>query len=151
MATAPAAFLALGLCSVHWLEGALPALLAAEQTTVLGGNCLLHFDVRSDNLCLAGDRLVLVDWNWACVGNGRMDVAGWLSSLHAEGGPRPEEILPDEPGFAAFLSGCWAWRAGLPPPVPGSPVRAVQLRQLRAALPWAVRELGLEPLDGPAA
>ena len=150
VASAPATFLALGLCSHHWLERALPTLLAAEQTAVLTGDSFLHFDVRSDNLCLAGDRLVLVDWNWACRGNARADVAGWLPSLHTEGGLRPEQILPDEPGFAALLSGSWAERAGLPPPVPGSPVRMVQLRQLRAALPWAARALGLPPLDGPA-
>jgi thiamine kinase-like enzyme len=53
---------------------------------------LLHFDVRSDNVCFAGDRAVLVDWNWAAIGNPVMDVAARLPSLHAEGGPPPEEI-----------------------------------------------------------
>jgi hypothetical protein len=23
-------------------------------------------DVRSDNLCVSGDRAILIDWNWAC-------------------------------------------------------------------------------------
>jgi hypothetical protein len=151
VAMQPAPFLSLQLCSPRWLERALPALLAAERTAVLAGDDLLHFDVRSDNLCLTGDRVVLVDWNWACRGNARADVAGWLPSLHAEGGPLPDEILPDEPGFAALLSGTWAARAGLPPPFSGSVARTVQFSQLRVALPWAARAIGLPPLDGPAA
>ena len=150
VATAPDAFLGLALCSPQWLERALSALLAAEQAAVLEGDNLLHLDVRSDNLCLASDHVVLVDWNWACRGNGRADVAWWLPSLASEGGPLPDEILPNEPAFAALLSGYWAARAGLPPPLPGSPLRATQLRQLRSALPWAARALGLPPLDGPA-
>ena len=35
-------------------------------------------------------------------GNRVMDVAGWLPSLSAEGGPAPEEILPGEPEAASF-------------------------------------------------
>ena len=49
------------------------------------------------------------------------------------------------------MSGYFAARAGLPV-IPNAPrVRAVQLAQLRTALPWAQRALGLPPLDGPQA
>jgi aminoglycoside phosphotransferase (APT) family kinase protein len=107
---------------------------------------VLHFDVRSDNLCFVGDRVVLVDWNLACVGNGRFDVAFWLPSLKLEGGPDPWHVLPDAGPLAAAVAGFFAARAGLPRP-PGAPtVREFQLAQLRVALPWAARELGLEPL-----
>ena len=34
-------------------------------------------DVRSDNLALLDGRAVLVDWNWACVGNAVVDVVAW--------------------------------------------------------------------------
>ncbi len=145
----PAPFLSLGLCSERWLAVALPMLLRAAGEADLSGASLLHFDVRSDNLCFLGDRTLLVDWNSACRGNPRVDVAAWLPSLCAEGGPEPWEIMPDEPELAALLAGYWAARAGLPPPQPGSRVRDVQLAQLRTALPWAARGLGLPQLDGP--
>lgn len=145
----PAPFLSLGLCSAAWLGAALPMLLATAGAASLAGESLLHLDVRSDNLCFVGEQVVLVDWNSACRGNARVDVAGWLPSLHAEGGPAPEAILPDEPELATLLSGYFASRAGLPPPASGSRVREVQRRQLGTALPWAVRALGLPPLDRP--
>lgn len=146
----PTALLSLGLCSAAWLEASLPALVAAEAAADLSGENLLHNDVRSDNICFVGDRAVLVDWNWACRGNPRMDIAGWLPSLAAEGGPDPMAILPDEPALAALMSGYFAARAGLPPPEGAPRVRSVQLAQLKTALPWVVASLGLRPLDGSA-
>jgi hypothetical protein len=71
-------------------------------------------------------------------------VAAWLPSLHAEGGPAPEAILPDEPEAASLIAGFFAARAGLPPPPTAPLLGEVRLRQLRAALPWAVRALGLK-------
>ncbi len=145
----PEPFLSLGLCSEAWLEAALPILIVAEADAPLAGDDLLHLDLRSDNVCFrpGTGEAVLVDWNWVCVGNRELDIAGWLSSLHSEGGPAPETILPHASGFAAILSGFWAYRAGTPPP-PGAPrVRDVQRRQILFALPWAVRALDLPPLD----
>jgi hypothetical protein len=147
VANDPAPFLSLGLCGADWLHAALPDLLAAETKAILDGNDLAHLDVRSDNLCFRDGRAVLVDWNWAMRGNGRVDVAGWLPSLHAEGGPPPEAILPHAPELAAAFAGYWAARAGKPPPFPGARVRAVQRAQLSVALPWAARALGLPPPD----
>jgi Phosphotransferase enzyme family len=144
----PQPFLSLGLCSPRWLEEAMPALLAASQNCVLAGDSFLHFDVRSDNVCFDGERVVLVDWNWAAVGNPVVDVAAWLPSLEAEGGPPPEEILPDAPEAASFVAGFFAARTGLPPPPTTPRVREVQLAQLRTALPWAARALALRAPDG---
>lgn len=145
-------FLSLGFCTKDWLHHALPALIAAEAAVDLSGNDLLHMDVRSDNLCFSGknnarqagtSRVVLVDWNWASAGNGQLEIASWLPSLHSEGGPPPEAILPNAPDLAALLAGYWAVRAGLPD-VPLAPrVRQIQKIQLRFALPWAARALGL--------
>jgi aminoglycoside phosphotransferase (APT) family kinase protein len=42
--------------------------------------------VRSDNICIGDGGATLVDWNWASVGNPRVDLAFWLPSLHFEGG-----------------------------------------------------------------
>jgi hypothetical protein len=147
----PVPFLGLGLASQDWLDAALPALQEAADSAVLEGEDVVHFDMRSDNLCFANDRCLLVDWNHVCRGNGEIDLAAWLPSLHSEGGPAPEALLPDAPHWAALVCGYFASNAGLPP-IPNAPrVRQVQLSQLRSALPWAVRALGLPPLDGPAA
>ena len=107
----------------------------------------MHFDVRSDNLCIRDGRAVLVDWNFACVGNPLADVACWFPSLHAEGGPAPEEIVPDGAAELAALLAGYFGVARRPAGDPRSPhVRTLQLRQARTALPWAARALGLPPL-----
>jgi hypothetical protein len=143
----PAPFLSLGLASDRWLAAALPRLLQVDGRKLFHGEALLHLDVRSDNLCFLGERVVLVDWNWARRGNPICDVAFWLPSLENEGGPRPESILPNAGEFAAVISGFFASKAGLPPILDAPFVRRVQLEQLRSALPWAVRALGLPPLN----
>ena len=145
----PQPFLALGICSSAWLEEHLPTLADASASAEIGGDSLLHFDVRSDNLCLRGDRAVFVDWNNACVGNAVLDTAAWLPSLQNEGGPSPDEILPDEtaglPQLASLLAGYFSARAGLSP-IPQAPhARPLQLAQSRTSLPWAARLLGLPP------
>jgi hypothetical protein len=140
----PAPLLSTGVVDRPWLNAALPVLLATADACRLDGDELLHLDVRSDNICFRADgSAVLVDWNLAVVGNSRLDIAAWLPTLVAEGGPAPEAILPDAGPEAAFVSGFFAARAGQPP-IPDAPaIRPLQLEQLRHALPWACRELGL--------
>jgi hypothetical protein len=149
VAEEPAQFLSLGLCSENWLEAAIPILMAAEKDAVLEGEELLHLDVRSDNICFAGKRAVLVDWNHASIGgNARLDVVAWMPSLQSEGGPEPDSLVSGDAELIALVAGYFAHRAGLPP-VEGAPgVRGVQLSQLRSALPWVARALGLPPPDG---
>jgi hypothetical protein len=142
-----APFLSTRLAGETWLGRALPRLLAAEAAFPLDGEALLHLDVRSDNLCLRGDRAILVDWNHACRGNPELDLAFWLPSLELEGGPPPESMVPGVPNAAAVVSGYFAARAGLPP-VPNAPgVRPIQLAQLGPALAWVSRALGLDRPD----
>lgn len=151
IAADPREFLSLGICSPVWLERCLPALIASEVegAAALDGGSLLHFDVRSDNMCFAGERTLLVDWNLACIGNPLFDVAAWLPSLEYEGGPKPEEVSTESSVFAGLLSGYFASHAGLPS-IPDAPfVRRVQREQLSTALPWAVRVLGLPAMDEP--
>jgi thiamine kinase-like enzyme len=144
VAADPEPFLALGLCSRRWLEGALPKLSAAAKEAKLGGDVLVHTDIRSDNLAFVDGEARLVDWNWACAGDEKLDLACWLPSLAAEGGPPPESLMPEGGGeLAAMLAGVWAAGAGIPPPPTAPGVRAAQIAQLRVALPWAARELGL--------
>jgi len=149
--TDPEDFLSVGVASRSWLQQCLPSLREASDEAPFAGESLVHFDVRSDNLCFRGEHCLLVDWNHASRGNRDLDLVTWLPSLEAEGGPPPETFYSDGGLFAAWMSGYWAWGVGKPPP-PGAPrLREIQLAQLRSALPWAVRALGLPPLDGPNA
>lgn len=147
VAAGPEPFLALGLCSAEWLEAALPLLLSATAACRLEGDAFLHLDVRSDNVCLRGNEAVLVDWNWAAIGNPDLDLVAWLPSLRLEGGPEPWELVPDSGGLAPLMAGFFASLAGLPPPDTAPNVREIQRRQAEVALPWAARELGLPPPD----
>ena len=148
IAADPTPFLSLGLATERWLDAALPALLDRECPAELAGNDLLHFDVRSDNMCFANDRALLVDWNAVHRGNRLFDVAAWLPSLVAEGGPRPEDVSAEASIFAPALAGYFCARAPLPL-IPDAPlVRRVQLQQAVTSLPWAARSLGLPTPDG---
>jgi hypothetical protein len=137
-------FLSLGLCTAEWLERALPVLRHAAETAPIEGDTLIHLDVRSDNIALTDRGAVLVDWNFAHRGNSDFDLAAWLPSLHVEGGPPPDELLPAAGGHAAALAGFWGARAGLPPPPTAPRVRKIQRDQLEVALDWSCRALDLE-------
>ena len=150
VASNPQPFLGLGLVTPGWLESALPTLIEHEFPREVEGSALVHFDVRSDNLCIRPDRALLVDWNWIVRGNPLFDVAAWLPSLAHEGGPMPEAVKPEAGVFAAALAGYFCSRAP-EPIIPDAPhVRRVQREQAATALPWAARWLGLPPPDGPA-
>jgi hypothetical protein len=145
IAADPEPFLALGLCSDSWLDASLPTLIEASAAAPLPGESLVHMDVRSDNLCFLDGGAIVIDWNHARIANADLDIACWLPSLHAEGGPPPESILPDAPGLAAWVAGFFCAHAG-GGPLPEAPhVRPLQLMQSRTALPWAARALGLPP------
>jgi Phosphotransferase enzyme family len=146
IASDPEPFLSLGLVSRDWLAAALPLLLDAAAAAPLGGDSVVHCDVRSDNLCLREGRAVLFDWNHASCGNPAFDVAFWLPSLTLEGGPDPRGVSRDADGLAVVVAGFFAAQAGLPPPAGAPRVRGFQLAQLEVALPWACGVLGL-PLD----
>jgi hypothetical protein len=143
----PSGFLSLGLATDDWVQRCVPGLREAARGANYEGNDFLHMDVRSDNLCLTDDRVVFVDWNWAVRGPRELDLACWLSALRLEGGPLPEEIAPGLSAYAAGICGFFARQAPLPPPEGAPTVRRFQLRQLRIALPWACRELGLPQPD----
>ncbi len=146
VAADPEPFLALGLADAGWLDAALPALIRYEGRCPTAGDSLTHCDLRSDNICVTKERAVFVDWNSACLSNPRLDLGFWLPSLAYESGVEPEKILPDAPEVAAWVSGFFAARAGLPQIADAPRVRSVQRRQLETALPWAARALGLPPL-----
>ena len=129
----PEPFLALGLCSLEWLRRALPALLEAELEAELDGDQLVHLDVRSDNVCIRDGRAILIDWNWACVGNAAIEFATTLPSIHVEGGPHPRELAPPGPSRSSLSPPATSARTpGLPPNLyGGARVRALQLAQAK--------------------
>jgi hypothetical protein len=143
VANAPQPFLSLGLASAAWLTDALPRLVEAEAQCVTAGEVLTHFDLRSDNMCFTASGPKFIDWAEACLGDPALDLGAWLPSLEREGGPAPDAILPGRPEVAAWISGYFAARAGLPRIADAPRVRDVQKDQLLSALPWAVRALGL--------
>lgn len=117
---------------------------------------LLHFDTRSDNLRLDGTLLRIFDWPDASLGPAEFDVAAFVQSIEAEGGPACETVvgwyeshLPLRrevlTGSVVSIAGYFADRAPRPA-VPGLPrLRSVQRRQLKASLSWAARLLDLAP------
>lgn len=130
----PRPFLSTGLRDAAWLERLLPQLVELEPPA---GDAVIHCDVRSDNLCIKDGRAVLVDWNFACLGDPRFDVAFWAPSLALERGPEPWTLGVDEIG--PVVAGFFAARAGLPSP-PGAPaVRDLQRLQAEIALEWVDR------------
>ncbi len=140
----------------EWLDVALPTLRDAERALVTAKRpfVLLHFDTRSDNVRLVGDRLVMFDWPFASVGPAEFDTAAFAQAIAAEGGPLPErviawyeEVLPLRAraldGSIAGIAGYFADRAWRPP-IPGLPrLRSIQRRQLVASLGWAARRFNL--------
>ena len=151
VATDPAPFLGLAVCSEPWFRRNVEALLDAERRVTLGGEQLVHNDIYSANVCFKAGHALLVDWVDAARGNGEIDVAYAVLSVLVEGGRLPDRpLLADEGAWAARLAGHNAIEASAPLPewaIPSSTMRAEQLGDLRVALPWAVRTLDLEPLD----
>jgi len=146
VAEMPEPFLSMGLVTADWLAESLPVLIEARDRVTTTGVSLTHFDLRSDNVCFRDEKALLIDWSNACLGNADLDTAFWLPRLNAEGGPKPQEILPHRGDLAAYVTGYFASRAGLPAPGAGTIVRDLQRRQLEAGLRWVIDELDLPPV-----
>jgi Phosphotransferase enzyme family len=139
----PEPFLRLDMASGRWLRSSLPVLIECAGSVSPTGNAVAHFDLRSDNFCFSQNEARLVDWSLSCLGNPKLDLGLFLPGLAADRGPTPEELLPNEPGIAAWVAGFFAWHASKPfiPSAPG--VREMQKQLLQSALPWAINELDL--------
>lgn len=139
----PEAFLATGLVSSEWLKAALPKLVEAERACCHEGKALVHFDLRSDNLCIGDEQVYLIDWNWAQLGNPTLDLGFFINTVCMETGRQQEIFLQDAPAEAASLCGFFADQCGRTP-IPGAPrVRALQRAQCLTALPWLSRLFNL--------
>ena len=108
--------------------------------------------MRADNILLAGDRVVFVDWPHASVGAPWLDLLAFLPSVAMQGGPHPWEVFDTHPlgrdappdrvlPVLAAVAGYFAERAALPAP-PGLPtLREFQRAQGVEALAWLKRSL----------
>jgi hypothetical protein len=144
VAADPEPLLALGACTREWFDGSIDTILEVAASGTLAGDALVHYDVRSDNLCLFDDRVLLVDWNNTLRGRADFDVHCFAQTLEFEGGPTPDEVLPDaDPALVTLIAGYFA-RNATQPPIPTAPhVRRVQRQQLGVCIPWMGRLLGL--------
>jgi aminoglycoside phosphotransferase len=144
----PDPVLAHGLFSAAWLEGALPALDAAESSAQLAGDDFLHDDVWAENVCYTERGAVLIDWASASVGDRRIDLAYALLSIRSSPAIPPPVDFPDEAAYAALLAGANAYQAAQPvdPSIMREAVlRAGWLHDLEYALDWASELLELAP------
>jgi hypothetical protein len=120
--------------------------LEAKTSALVSGRTLLNFDVRADNILIAGDRVYFVDWPWARIGAPFVEWVALAPSVYMQGGPAPEELLRMAPlsdvdesaidAVVASLTGFFLGHSRRPPP-PGIPtVRAFQAAQGEIALAW---------------
>lgn len=125
-----------------WSRARLPDLAALEATWAVhaAGMTLLHADIRTDNLLLTGDGVVVVDWPHACRGAAFVEVVLLAPSVAMQGGPGPAGLLArsrtarsasraDLTATVCALAGHFTERSLRLPP-PGLPtVRAFQAAQ----------------------
>jgi hypothetical protein len=120
--------------------------LEAHAPASAEGDTLLNFDVRADNLLIAGEKVYFVDWPWARIGARFVEWLAFAPSVYMQGGPKPHDLLRmvalrDVADGAlnavlASLTGYFLAYSRRPPP-PGIPtVRAFQAAQGRIALEW---------------
>ncbi len=126
--------------------------LEAKTPAAVSGRTLLNFDVRADNILIAGDRVYFVDWPWARIGTPFVEWLALAPSVYMQGGPKPEELMRIAPlgavddaainAVIASLTGYFLGHSHRPPP-PGIPtVRAFQAAQGEVALAWLRERTG---------
>lgn len=136
-----------GVVGPGWLEAHAEALTTAdaEADGLEVGGCLVHGDVRSDNvgiLSSGGDpEARLVDWSHAGAGHERHDLVQLLPTLHLEGGPPPWQVCTEPASLIARLAGPSLQRAC----VSDQPdwLRRVFIALASINLTWLAAALGL--------
>jgi aminoglycoside phosphotransferase (APT) family kinase protein len=132
-----------------WVAKRLDELVSLEHRWdwAVQGSTLAHGDIRADNILLTADRVVFVDWPWACLAQPWFDLVAMLPSVAMQGGPQPEQVLsahavgrdadPDAvTAVVCCLAGMWTYLGRQPDP-PGLPtLRAFQRAQAVVALKW---------------
>jgi len=132
-----------------WSRAHLSELAALEATWAAhaAGDTLLHADIRADNLLLAGDRVMVVDWPHACQGAAFAELVLFAPSVAMQGGPGPAELLarsragqdasPEAVRAVVCALAGFFTRQSLEPPPPGLPtLRRFQAAQGEIARRW---------------
>jgi len=126
--------------------------IEARLAELTRGQTLVHLDIRSDNLIIAGDQCWVVDWAWPLRGAPWMDVVVFALFVEGEGGPPADEVLrwsrtgrvAPPAGVLALLctlAGGLTWQAHRPA-LPGLPgLRAFQAAHARTARNWLRRKI----------
>lgn len=129
------------------------AALAARYRDVVGGDALVHTDVRDDNILIRDDgTAVLCDWNFPCVG------APWLDTLLLLVGPRGDgldvesvlagrplvrDVPPESIDIMLALVTGYFFRQSLEPVPPTSPhIRVHQRWQGDVCWDWLAERRG---------
>ena len=131
-----------GLDVPDWVVGREAELAELARTglrTLAEGKALAHWDLRADNIILADERVVFIDWAHPAL------APRWADTVILQADMRESVRLPELPGdvaitgfLAAIAGGLW-WGAAQPAP-PGLPtIRAWQRRHAIIHLDW-VRE-----------
>lgn len=138
-----------------WSARHLEPLIALEQdwTEAASGRALVHRDLRSDNMVLTPDGVVIVDWPAASLGAPWVDLVGLLPSLRHQGGPDPQAAFGAHPAglgsdpervncYLASLAGYFTHRSMLPEPVEVPGLRQFQAQQGSVSRSWLAERLG---------
>lgn len=129
-----------------WLAANLDQLNECALAVSPAGSDFVHADLSFDNLCVAPRGVVIVDWEFASIGNRELDVATAALELIAEGMDPAIAPLADPTGWAARLA-TWLlagsaelseWAAD------PEALRSARLTLAEAALRWWATGLGLE-------
>jgi aminoglycoside phosphotransferase (APT) family kinase protein len=140
-----------------WATLHLASLIALEAGALqaVTGNTLLHCDLRADNLLVADERVLVVDWPHARIGAPWLDIALFVPSVVMQGGPPAAEVFACHPATRdadpervnaalAAIAGCFTWQSLQPPP-PGLPtLRPFQAAQGAVARQWLAERMGWE-------
>jgi aminoglycoside phosphotransferase (APT) family kinase protein len=128
------------------------AQLEAQAPKAAEGDTLLNFDVRADNMLIAGDRLYVLDWPWARTGAWWIDLLLMAPSVAMQGGPAPEDFLGrlglrgvargSIDAVICAMTGYFVVRALDPPPSGIPTVRAFQAAQGRVSIRWLHERTG---------
>jgi hypothetical protein len=124
---------------------------SAAAATGDGSTCV-HLDVRSDNVLITGDGVVLVDWNWAGTGPPWVDTVCLALEVRTTGGdaecllrtsPLTRDVDPTViTGMIAGVTGMFERRHREPSP-PGLPrLRTFQAGYAAALGEWTCERLG---------
>jgi hypothetical protein len=139
-----------------WIEANLGSLvrLEADWPKAAQGSSLVHTDLRADQILIANDHAVFLDWPHARIGAPWIDPLFMFPSVVLQGGPsmasliqrsalarvRRSELL----SMAIALAGFFLWNSLQPPPPRLVTLRSFQRRQGDVVLSW-LRDQDLGP------